>query len=146
MPDYSTISYEEKNKKQIRKINNSELLEISCVPCPANANALIMREYKERVDKSWEAGTINGSDLKIIEEAMESVIPLDIELEEKTAKIVELENKIKQLECEIEVLSKEKEIEEDDIYKEIFDEYVGASGRISDQTDDQTDLLEEFLN
>lgn len=73
--DYSTITYDE--KKGERTINDGELLEVSGVPVPANADALIMREYRARCEKAWKAGTLNGHDLETIDEAIEKALNVD---------------------------------------------------------------------
>lgn len=146
IPDYSKIEYKEKDGKQIRIINNSTLLEVSAVNIGANPQAIITntKALKDTFEKAWNDGVLNGTDLNVLNEALDSYTP-DVESEDKDAKIIELENKIKQLECEIEVLSKEKE--EDDIYKEIFDAFRADGGAADAPADiEQTDLLDEYLN
>ena len=145
IPDFSKIEYKEKDGKQTRIINNSTLLEVSAVNIGANSQAVITntKSLKETFDKAWEDGVLDGKDLIIVNEALDSFVP-DVESEDKDIKIAELENKIKQLECEVQVLSKEKDIDEDDIYKELFETFrAGGTEQVADA--EQTDLLDEYL-
>ena len=145
IPDFSKIEYKEKDGKQIRHINASTLLEVSAVNIGANSQAVITNSkmLKETFDKAWEDGVLDGKDLIVVNEALDSFVP-DVGTEDKDAKIVELETKIKQLECEIEVLSKEEDVEED-IYKEIFAEFQ-ARGTEQVADTEHTDTLEDLLN
>lgn len=79
MPDYSTMEYREDKKanKQIRIINKSELFELSCVHVPANANALMVREYMVNVDKAVKDGVIKEDDHKLIKDEISKTDILD---------------------------------------------------------------------
>ena len=140
IPDYSTTTYDE--KKGVRTIHDSELLEISAVPVPANADALIMREYRDRCEKAWDNGNLDGLDLNEIDDAIEKSKveePIDKEAQEDLHKtITELESKIAELSLQV----KEQEVEEettDDIYTQLYDEFVGPSGQEDpEQTGEQT--------
>lgn len=120
IPNYETVSYDE--KKGIRFINNSELLELSAVPIPANPDAVMVRELEARVEKA----------------GLKEYFPEIKEEVDRDETIAKLEGKI----AELELALAEKELEEeteDDIYTQLYDEYSGALGRNCDHTDDQTD-------
>ena len=69
LPDYKEVEWIEETSKvpAHRFIKKSELLEISAVNVPANSAAVMAM-----ANKSWEAGTIDGTDLSNIEEWCEA--------------------------------------------------------------------------
>lgn len=144
LPDYSSMEYKEDKKanKQVRIINKSELFELSCVHVPANANALMVRSYMDTVNKAWEDGILDGSDLKLIEDEVAKISPKTEITEEKVAKLLK---EIDELKAKL----VEKEMtEETTIYDELFTEFrAGAddSPADSDHTDDDELSIDTIL-
>lgn len=139
LPDYSSIEYKEdkKTNKQIRTINKSELFELSCVHVPANADALMVRSYMDTVNKAWEAGTIDGSELKLIEDEVKKLSPAT---EDKEVQLKTLQKEIDELKLKLQ----EKELEEEtSIYDELFTEFRKSE---EEPKDDLDTLLDGVLN
>lgn len=158
IPDYDTMSYKQdkKTNKQTRYIDKSELYEVSIVGVPANPSALVVREYKEFLNKSWEEGKLDGEQLKELQEMIvedttttidggyiKSVEVLQKELQDKNTyiefiekELVELNDKIIKLEEQAVKMDNieedpykdilDKINSEDSIYKEILDEIRGS--------------------
>jgi len=160
IPDMSEIDFpQEDNKKKGKKqpwriFNKVELLEISAVPVPANAAAVMAG-----INKAWDDGVIDGSELAELEKALEvepeeelEVDPMiavsnmlnlekELEMEDPTAEEVvvraledleELTLKNEELELTVSELSTkakelEKKLEQSELIKEIevdFDSYL----------------------
>ena len=135
MPDYESIEYPEQKDRGARRImGKSELLEISCVPVPANALALIQtfhKAFEENVIDKAELDYLRHELKKIPEEKKEA--PKEEELEQK---VVELEQKVVGLELQI-----EEQEDEEDVYKEIFDMFKAEKKQKENIVDE---LLDTF--
>jgi HK97 family phage prohead protease len=133
-PEFSTIQYKEDKGKQIRIINDSTLFEVSAVAVPANQSALI-----QSFEKAAEASVINKSELKELTDNINKQTTLDI-ADKKDIDIAVLKLRVAELELQV---------EEDGIYKGIFDEFRALADEDpadNDQTDTKEFTLEEVYN
>jgi len=118
LPDYSTIEYRDVKGKSVRVINNSTLLEVSAVNIGANSNALITgyKSLKEATNKAWEDGTLDGEELNIVNDMIDS-------LKESKSEEVGLIEKIATLEAKIKELETKDQDPEDEFYKTLLDDF-----------------------
>jgi len=118
MPDYSTIEYRDVKGKSVRVINDSTLLEVSAVNIGANSNALITgyKSLKEATNKAWEDGTLDGEELNIVNDMIDS-------LKESKSEEVGLIEKIATLEAKIKELETKDQDPEDEFYKTLLDDF-----------------------
>lgn len=162
IPDYKTMEYKEDKKtgKHVRIINNSTLLEVSAVNIGANNAAMITsKSFKESINKAWDADVIDGSELAALEDLCElkdtseteQIVELksvNFALEAVNTKfkttIKDMQKEIVELKYTIELLEDTEEIEEESIYKQIFDVYK-AAGYESKHTDRQTCTIEDVV-
>lgn len=73
IPDYKTIEYKEgKDGMSTRVINKATMLEVSAVNIGANnATTLEAKSFKEEINKAWDDGVLDGSELLELEELLE---------------------------------------------------------------------------
>lgn len=151
IPNFEKVEYPEKHPKGARRIfHESELLEISAVSVPANAEALMAG-----VNKAWDDGVIDGEELNEWEEMVKELdkgeekevefeVVTDPKLIEKTKelaqKLIERDTKIAELKLQLKEQELEEEIDEFDSYlAELFGEFNQGTSHEGEQMDDQTD-------
>jgi HK97 family phage prohead protease len=141
LPDYDSITFKEDRatKKQIRHINKSTLLEISAVNIGANPKTSISaKSFSDAANKAWEDQTIDGEELKAIQDELDKVVDIqpissdviDKQLEVLQTELDELKKYVSFLEKELEDKDTEdpyetiiQELQEDeDTYKELVEE------------------------
>jgi HK97 family phage prohead protease len=147
IPDYKSIEYkEEKDGTSTRVINKSTMLEVSAVNIGANnATSIQAKSFKDNINKAWDDGILDGSELLELEallekdkeglfepakKAIESPSEAHTEDTDKEAiqtykkNLDEAEIKIAELELQLSEQKMEEEIEENDLYSQLFDEFV----------------------
>lgn len=145
IPDYDSMEYPDNKKlngKPIKRIiNKSSLFELSVVPIPMNQDALTTGKI---LQKAIDDGVIDEVEMKEFELLSKDAEPdSEPEVDEPiTDEVAVLKSRI----AELELLVKEQEMEaelEDDIYAELYDEFVDKS---SDEKDKGCkDILDEYL-
>jgi HK97 family phage prohead protease len=162
LPDFNAIEHTDEKtyrKTGARRIfNKAELLELSAVPVPANATALVAS-----FNKAWESGDIDGDELKELEEFVEGYKMSEVEdienkqvdepneLELLKQEIIELKQKIVDIE-------KTKEIQVDvfdgylnELFKE-FDPDVASGANelpkddLNNSDDEEEKTFDEYIN
>lgn len=112
IPDQTKVDYpreqeKNRNKKNVpwRIFNNVELLEISAVPVPANASAVMAG-----INKAWDDGVIDGSELAELEKVLE-VKPEETSVEVNITNVID---PVKALEAMLDTDIEEKEMNVDE--------------------------------
>lgn len=112
IPDFQTMEYPEQKSRGKKKqprciINNSELLEISCVSVPANPSALMAS-----FEKGWEDGSLDGMELLALQDECKEFEKLFEE--EKEAEMAAQEYHIEDKERHT-ILSQEDHISDEEV-------------------------------
>ena len=116
--------------------NKQTLLEVSLCAIPANRNALVTNKY---VDESIESGLVTKKEVEVLLSWIPNMIG-DENIDNSK------DNIIVDLECEVEALKlqlKEEANEEDDIYKMIWNSYVGYDEYKKEDVYD--DIIKEYV-
>jgi HK97 family phage prohead protease len=157
IPDYESMEYpESKNKKAARRIiNKSSLFELSIVPIPMNQDALATGKS---LSKAIEDGVIDDLELteyNLMSKDTETTTEPETDIKDADTVIVELKSRIAELELQIKEQEMDAELE-DDIYSDLYDDFVGEKKVDKDVIDelydefmskaeDDNDILDEYL-
>jgi len=150
LPNYDTMEYKEIKGKRVRVIKDATMIEISAVNMGANKNALITsKSLKDMSQKAWENGDLDGEELNLVNENIDSlsneekevadVIKSDVKEEVDNKELDELKAKVIELTFLLE--EKELEVEDDDIYSLLYDEYKDEIVQEDELTIDDLDNI-----
>lgn len=163
MPDYKNVEYkEEKDGTSTRVINKSTMLEVSAVNIGANnATSIQAKSFKDNINKAWDAGVLNGSELLELEEWLEKAKPAEKvietpsedhtevidkeDIQDYKKELNEAETKIAELELKLYEQQIDEEIKEDDLYGELFDAFQGDSSKSEANVDHTEKNIKDIL-
>lgn len=121
LPNFEKVEFPEKHKKGARRIfHESELLEISGVSVPANAEALMAN-----INKAWDEGKIDGMELNELEGLVKELTDDDVKKPKVDEPEVDLQKELNKKDIEIaklKLMLKEQDMEDEE---DGFDSYLG---------------------